>query len=140
MILYKDNAVIFGQVIHLPSSIFKWAQKASVQWKGFLPPLFPRDSVPLPGGNHAYFFLLNTFKYIYVYVIKYESLVFAFKFFLIYWFLEKEGETSICCFTYICIHWLILVSALTWDWTHNLGYGDDALTNSATQPGWFLPF
>ena len=30
-------------------------------------------------------------------------------------------ETSICCPTYWCIHWLILVCALTENWTHNLG-------------------
>ena len=26
-----------------------------------------------------------------------------------------------CCSTYLCIHWLILVCALTGDQTHNLG-------------------
>ena len=38
---------------------------------------------------------------------------------------ESEGEsvreTSICCFTYLSNHWLILVCALTRDQTHNLG-------------------
>ena len=49
-----------------------------------------------------------------------------------YWFLrkrgrereretEKERETSICCSTYLCIHLLIFVCALTRDQTHNLG-------------------
>ena len=33
----------------------------------------------------------------------------------------RERETSICSSTYLCIHWLILVCALTWDWTCNLG-------------------
>ena len=37
--------------------------------------------------------------------------------FFIYWF---ERETFICCSTYLCIHWLILVYALNGDWTHNL--------------------
>ena len=49
---------------------------------------------------------------------------------LIDWFFEgreegredgREREKTICCSTYFCIHWLLLVSALTWDWTHNLG-------------------
>ena len=38
---------------------------------------------------------------------------------------ERERETSICFFmlihAYSCIHWLILVCALTKDRTHNLG-------------------
>ena len=41
-----------------------------------------------------------------------------------YWFdRETDGqrETSICCSTYWCIHWSILVYALTGDRTHNLG-------------------
>ena len=33
---------------------------------------------------------------------------------------ERERETSICCSTYLCIHWLILVCALARDGTHNL--------------------
>ena len=32
----------------------------------------------------------------------------------------RERETLICCFTYLCIHWLILVCALTGDQTCNL--------------------
>ena len=32
-----------------------------------------------------------------------------------------ERETSICCFTYLHIHWLLLVCALTGDQTCNLG-------------------
>ena len=32
-----------------------------------------------------------------------------------------RGETSICCSTYLCIHWLLLILVLTRDWTHNLG-------------------
>ena len=36
---------------------------------------------------------------------------------------ERERETSICCSTYLCTHWLILVCALTLtgDGTHILG-------------------
>ena len=34
---------------------------------------------------------------------------------------ERERETSICCSTYLCILWLILVCALTRDWSYNLG-------------------
>ena len=33
---------------------------------------------------------------------------------------ERERETSICCSTYFCIHWLILACALTRDQTHTL--------------------
>ena len=34
---------------------------------------------------------------------------------------ERQRETLICCSTYFCIHWLILVCALTRDQTLNLG-------------------
>ena len=34
---------------------------------------------------------------------------------------ERERQTLICCFTHLYIHWLILVCALTWEGTHNLG-------------------
>ena len=34
---------------------------------------------------------------------------------------ESERETSICCSTDLCIRWLILVCALTGDWTLTLG-------------------
>lgn len=53
-------------------------------------------------------------------------------FFIINW--EREGG-EICCFTYVGIYWLLLVCALTKDWTHNLGYPDDDLTNWAIWPG-----
>ena len=36
-------------------------------------------------------------------------------------FLIDERETSTCCSNYLCIHWLILIYALTRDWTCNLG-------------------
>ena len=40
--------------------------------------------------------------------------------FLLIW--RWGGDTSICCSTYLCIHWLILVCApTTKDQTHNLG-------------------
>ena len=31
-----------------------------------------------------------------------------------------EREPLICCSIYFCVHWLILVSAVTSDWTYNL--------------------
>ena len=34
---------------------------------------------------------------------------------------QKERKTLICCSTYWCIHWLILICALTGDRTCNLG-------------------
>ena len=35
---------------------------------------------------------------------------------------ERERERRlICCSTYLCIHWLIFICALTGDQTHNLG-------------------
>ena len=55
-------------------------------------------------------------------------------FFLTYWF-ERERETLVCCSTFSCIHWLILVCAPTGDGTHNCGAWDDALTNLTTRPG-----
>ena len=36
---------------------------------------------------------------------------------------ERERKISICCFTYLCIHWLLLVCTLARDWTHNLDIG-----------------
>lgn len=43
--------------------------------------------------------------------------------FSLYYFREEGWvkETSICCSTHLCIHRLILVCALTGDWTHNVG-------------------
>lgn len=34
---------------------------------------------------------------------------------------KRERETSTCCSTFSCLHWLILVGALTPDGTHDLG-------------------
>ena len=34
---------------------------------------------------------------------------------------EKERETLMCCSSYLCIHQLILLRALTRGWSHNLG-------------------
>ena len=34
---------------------------------------------------------------------------------------KRERETSICCSTYLCIHWLLLICALPGDWTRNFG-------------------
>ena len=33
----------------------------------------------------------------------------------------RERESSMCCSTHLCIHWFLLVCALTGDQTHNLG-------------------
>lgn len=49
--------------------------------------------------------------------------------------LEREQEHSICCSIHLCIHWLILVWALTQDLTTTFAYQVDALTHLATQPG-----
>ena len=38
-----------------------------------------------------------------------------------HWSFFIYRKTSICCPTYLCIHWLLLVCALTRDQTHNLG-------------------
>ena len=50
-------------------------------------------------------------------------------FFYLWW--ERERETSSCCSTYLCIHSLIFVCALTGDRTCNLGVSGAALTNWA---------
>ena len=50
-------------------------------------------------------------------------------------FSEKETKTSICCSTYLCIHWLLLICALTEIEIATLTYQEDALTNWATWPG-----
>ena len=47
----------------------------------------------------------------------------------------RERETVICCSAYLCIHWLILVCAVTRDWITTLAYWDDTLTSWATWPG-----
>ena len=36
---------------------------------------------------------------------------------------EKEREAPVCW--YLCTHWLLLVCAVTWDTTCNLGAGQD---------------
>ena len=45
------------------------------------------------------------------------------KFFLFISFRDREepGVGGICCSTYLCIHWLVLICPLTRDGTHNLG-------------------
>lgn len=43
--------------------------------------------------------------------------------------------TSICCATYSCILWLVLVCALKGDRTPNVSVWNDALTNGATRLG-----
>ena len=47
---------------------------------------------------------------------------------------ERERRRSICCSTYLCFHWLILVCAQTGDQSAILAH-QDALTNRATRPG-----
>ena len=47
---------------------------------------------------------------------------------------ERERETSICCPTYWCIHWLILVRALTGTEHTTLAYRDNGLTKRTTRP------
>ena len=41
----------------------------------------------------------------------------------------RERERLACPATYLCIHWLLLVCALTGDGTQALALKDDALTN-----------
>ena len=53
---------------------------------------------------------------------------------VIYWLYFWEGG-EICCFTYLCIHWFILVCDLSGDWTHNLGVSGQRSANWATQSG-----
>ena len=60
-----------------------------------------------------------------------SSFLFFFKF-IDWFFRERKRETSICCSTYLCIHWLILTCALTGDQTHNLGVS--GCSNWATWP------
>ena len=53
-----------------------------------------------------------------------------------YWFeRETDRQTSICCSTYLCIHWLILVCALTGFRIHNFGISGWCSDNWTTQPG-----
>ena len=42
-------------------------------------------------------------------------------FYLLTWERERERKTLTCCSTYLCIHWLLLICALTRDQTHNPG-------------------
>ena len=68
-------------------------------------------------------------------------------FFIIYWFLERKGETergreereeeserNICCSTYLRIHWWTPVCALTGDQTRNHGTSGQRCDNWATPP------
>ena len=56
--------------------------------------------------------------------------IFYFKF--IDWLWERE--TSVCCSTCLCIHWLLLICALGIEPT-TLAHQDNTLTNSTTWPG-----
>ena len=58
------------------------------------------------------------------------SLFFFPNFHLLIW----ERERLICRFTYLCIHWLILLCALIRDRTCNLGVLEDTPTNWAMRP------
>ena len=51
------------------------------------------------------------------------------------WEKERERERLICCSTYFCIHWLILVCVLTGDRTHNLGKSVWLSNQLSTRPG-----
>ena len=49
---------------------------------------------------------------------------------------KRERETLICCYTYLCIHWLIFVCALAKRMGQaTLVYQNNTLTNWATWPG-----
>ena len=58
------------------------------------------------------------------------------RFLLIGFFFLRERGTLICCFTYLCIHWLLLPHK-PWPGMEStsLVYQEDALTNWATGPG-----
>ena len=49
-----------------------------------------------------------------------SNFLFKMSFYLLI-FREKEGGVAICCSTYLCIHWFILICALTGDRTCSLG-------------------
>ena len=54
--------------------------------------------------------------------IIHKNLFFLFKkMYLLIFERHTERKTLIYCSTYLCIHWLVFVCALTGDWTHNLG-------------------
>ena len=81
--------------------------------------------------NPSHLFILNELAYpIFISLFIYLSI-----------FREKdegrERETSICFFTYLCNHWLLLVCALIEGQSYDLGMAIDALTNLAT---WPIPF
>ena len=83
-------------------------------------------------------YCLNFFLFLsFVLFFFFLSLLFL-SFFLVSFFLswlERKIETLICCSTYLCIHWLILVCALSGDRTRNLGIWEDTLTTWDTQQG-----
>ena len=51
---------------------------------------------------------------------------------------ERKKNTSICCSSYLFIHSLILVCALTEDQTHNLGVLEERSNQLSNWPGLFL--
>ena len=68
----------------------------------------------------------------------YPSLNFLFPlllFHFLFWEREREREISICCSTYLCILWLLLVCALTRDQTPIHGVWGRCSTIWPTQPG-----
>ena len=54
-----------------------------------------------------------------------------------YWF-ERERETSICCSTYLYIHWFILVCALTGDQICNLDISGRHFNQLDIYPGQYI--
>ena len=72
-----------------------------------------------------------------------KQIVFSLIFIFYLLILEKrrKRETLICCSTYLCIHWLILVRALTGDGTCNVGgsgWCSDQLNYPARTEGLFV--
>ena len=53
---------------------------------------------------------------------------------------ERKRERNIDLLFHLFIQWLLLVWAMTGDWTHNLGLSGNTLTNWAMQPGLELQF
>ena len=63
------------------------------------------------------------------FVCRFSTLFLSFFFFFIY---SLERETSICCSTYFCTHWwLLLVRALPGAQTHGLGEYSNQLSSQA---------
>lgn len=91
----------------------------STAWT-YLYPVFPLVSTKERTFIRFYFYFKDNFFNVLIFFREAER--------------KERGRDKDCCSAYLCIHWLLLVHALTQDQTPNLGEPGRLSTNRATRP------